>query len=140
MGNEQLGHSIKVCIRACRITHVINTISASQLHFLTNIRMLNWLFAASKLHKHRGTCCTAEWPYCPVAIYTLLIFINLNFDFLVLYKMYFQNSFANRSIKWKSNFTSHLQHSHLCCVRYKIYNSHLRPEFVYADTTRSLMS
>ena len=24
--------------------------------------------AASKLHKHRGTCCTAEWTYCPLAI------------------------------------------------------------------------
>ena len=103
--------------------------------------MLNWLFAASKLHKHRGTCCTAEWPYCPVTIlcadllifyiyFLLLIFINCNFDFLVLYKMYFQNSFANRSIKFKS-FTSHLQHSHPCCIRCKIYNSHLRPEFVY---------
>ena len=29
---------------------------------------LNWLVAASKLQKHRGTCCTAEWPYCPFAI------------------------------------------------------------------------
>ena len=27
------------------------------------IRMLNWLVAASKLHKHRVTCCTAEWPF-----------------------------------------------------------------------------
>ena len=25
--------------------------------------MLNWLVAASKLHKHRVTCCTAEWPF-----------------------------------------------------------------------------
>ena len=25
------------------------------------IGMLNWLVAASKLHKHRETCCTAEW-------------------------------------------------------------------------------
>ena len=24
--------------------------------------------AASKLHKHRGTCYTAEWPYCLFAI------------------------------------------------------------------------
>ena len=31
----------------------------------------------------------------------MLIWINFNFDFLVLYKMYFQNSFVNRSIKWK---------------------------------------
>ena len=27
------------------------------------IGMLNWLVAASKLHKHRVTCCTAEWPF-----------------------------------------------------------------------------
>ena len=27
------------------------------------IEMLNWLVAASKLHKHRETCCTAEWPF-----------------------------------------------------------------------------
>ena len=27
------------------------------------IGMLNWLVAASKLHKHRATCCTAEWPF-----------------------------------------------------------------------------
>ena len=27
------------------------------------IAMLNWLVAASKLHKHRETCCTAEWPF-----------------------------------------------------------------------------
>ena len=40
----------------------------------------------------------------------LLIFINFNFHFLNLYKMYFQNYFANRSIKLES-FTSHLQHS-----------------------------
>ena len=25
--------------------------------------MLNWLVAASKLHKHRVKCCTAEWPF-----------------------------------------------------------------------------
>ena len=27
------------------------------------IGMLNWLVAASKLHKRRETCCTAEWPF-----------------------------------------------------------------------------
>ena len=39
-----------------------------------------------------------------------LICLNYNFDFLVLYKMYFQNYFARRSIILES-FTSHLQHS-----------------------------
>ena len=51
----------------------------------------------------------------------LLIFTNFNFDFLLLYTMYFQNCFANRSIKLVS-FTSHLQNFALC-----------------TDTTRSLM-
>ncbi len=57
-----------------------------------------------------------------------LICINYNFDFLVLYKMYFQNYFARRSIILES-FTSHLQHSRPCCIRYT--NSRLRLEFVY---------
>ena len=35
------------------------------------IGMLNWLVAASKLHKHRETCCTAEWPF-----YSFLILCN----------------------------------------------------------------
>ena len=35
------------------------------------IKTLNWLVAASQLHKHRGTCCIAEWPYCPFAILCL---------------------------------------------------------------------
>ena len=57
-----------------------------------------------------------------------LICINYNFDFLVLYKMYFQNYFARRSIILES-FTSHLQHERPCCIRYT--NSRLRLEFVY---------
>ena len=32
------------------------------------IKTHNWLVAASKLHNHWGTGCTAEWPYCPFAI------------------------------------------------------------------------
>ena len=35
------------------------------------IETLNWLVATSKLHKHRGTCCIAEWPCCPFAILCL---------------------------------------------------------------------
>ncbi len=42
--------------------------------------------------------------------------------------MYFQNYFARRSIILES-FTSHLQHSRPCCIRYT--NSRLRLEFVY---------
>ena len=59
-----------------------------------------------------------------------LICINYNFDFLVLYKMYFQNYFSRRSIILES-FTSYFQefHSRPCCIRYT--NSRLRLEFVY---------
>ena len=32
------------------------------------IKTLNWLVAASKLHKLRETCYTVEWPYCPFAL------------------------------------------------------------------------
>ena len=35
------------------------------------IGMLNWLVAASKLHKHRVTCCTAEWPFYVFLFYGL---------------------------------------------------------------------
>ena len=46
--------------------HAITIPAASQLHFLAN---KNWLTAANKpAHKHSGTCCTAEWPYCLFAI------------------------------------------------------------------------
>ena len=27
----------------------------------------NWLVAGSKLHKHRGTCCIADWFHCRFA-------------------------------------------------------------------------
>ncbi len=47
-----------------------------------------------------------------------LICINYNFDFLVLYKMYFQNYFARRSIILES-FTSHLHVN----ITYKIADS-----------------
>ena len=35
------------------------------------IGMLNWLVAASKLHKHRETCCTAEWPFYHFLFYAI---------------------------------------------------------------------
>ena len=53
-------------------------------------------------HESEGVCITQYR--------ILFIFTNLNFDFLPLYKMYFQNCFANRYIKLVS-FTKHLQHS-----------------------------
>ena len=44
-------------------------------------------------------------------------FINFNFDFLALYKMYFRSYFANRYIKLES-FTNHLQHSRRFYIRH----------------------
>ena len=38
------------------------------LAFSQPVKCIFWLMAASKLHKHRETCCTAEWPYCPFAV------------------------------------------------------------------------
>ena len=40
------------------------------------IGMLNWLVAASKLHKHRETCCTAEWPFYSFLILWFWFAIN----------------------------------------------------------------
>ena len=46
----------------------------------------------------------------------LLICKNFNFDFLVLHQMYFQSYFVWSRTKLES-LTSHLQHSHPCCIR-----------------------
>ena len=40
------------------------------------IEMLNWLVAASKLHKHRETCCTAEWPFYSFLILWFYVLID----------------------------------------------------------------
>ena len=64
-----------------------------------------------------------------------LICINYNFDFLVLYKMYFQNYFARRSIILES-FTSHLQHERPCCIRYTNLIQHGRSCCKYYLTCR----
>ena len=45
----------------------------------------------------------------------ILICVDFEFDFLVLYRMYFQNYFANRSIKLQS-LTCYLLHSRPCCI------------------------
>ena len=46
------------------------------------IGMLNWLVAASKLHKHRETCCTAEWLFYSFLIlwYIYIIVVIVKFD------------------------------------------------------------
>ena len=102
--------SWSLCIRACR--HRMLALSQPGNCIFWPIITLNWLFAASKLHKHIGIHKDTAWVSVLSIRYTvpryrvLLIFTNCNFDFLVLYKMYFQNNFANKSIKLKS-FTSH---------------------------------
>ena len=58
-----------------------------------------------------------ETVYTLIYRFLSIFMLNFNFDFLLLYKMYFQNYFTNRSIKLES-FTSHLQHSRPCCIRY----------------------
>ena len=65
------------------------------------IGMLNWLVAGSKLHKHRETCCTAEWPF-----YSFLILrLHLSTGALAIYRdVYFVYSTFQRSISkfsWK---------------------------------------
>ena len=40
------------------------------------IGMLHWLVAASKLHKHRETCCTAEWPFYSFLILCLQVMLK----------------------------------------------------------------
>ena len=70
-----LGHRIRIHRRATRVgafevfeaAHVaLRTLLAFSQPvncIFWPIGMLNWLVAASKLHKHRETCCTAEWPF-----------------------------------------------------------------------------
>ena len=66
--NMQLGHSVEVCVpkifairMLLALSQIVNCISCP-------IKMLYWLFAASKLYKYRTTFCTGEWPCCPFAI------------------------------------------------------------------------
>ena len=42
--------------------------------------MLNWLVAASKLHKHRETCCTAEWPFYSFLILWYRVAVKVHND------------------------------------------------------------
>ena len=70
-----LGHRIRIHRRATRVgtfevfeaAHVaLRTLLAFSQPvncIFWPIGMLNWLVAASKLHKHSETCCTAEWPF-----------------------------------------------------------------------------
>ena len=59
------------------------------------IGMLNWLVAASKLHKHRETCCTAEWPF---------------YSFLIL-------CFRHQAQILNINYNKHLRMSKIKCIR-----------------------
>ena len=69
-------HSIRMNSRATQLKFVCPRMSYYACYCIISavncifwsIETLNWLVAVSKLHKHRGTCCTAEWPYCPFAI------------------------------------------------------------------------
>ena len=70
-----LGHRIRIHRRATRVG-TFEVFEAAHVALRTllpfsqpvncifwPIGMLNWLVAASKLHKHSETCCTAERPF-----------------------------------------------------------------------------
>ena len=71
------------------------------------IGMLNWLVAASKLHKHRETCCTAEWPF---------------YSFLIVW--YYVNSLKDEPIdvKW-DEFETTVKHIMNTCIPNKLTSS-----------------
>ena len=59
--NEQQGHVFEVCVSAHVALRMLLAFSQPVNCIFWPIKTLNWLVAASKLHKRRGTCCTAEW-------------------------------------------------------------------------------
>ena len=67
------------------------------------IGMLNWLVAASKLHKHRETCCTAEWPF---------------YSFLILWRKYVQTTapIPTNSLDGTVWWFKKLLHTHHCKI------------------------
>ena len=67
------------------------------------IGMLNWLVAASKLHKHRVTCCTAEWPFYSFLILCPTPFIYLRTQHVSLHA-------CKISCKCIGKFVFHLNH------------------------------
>ena len=86
-------------------------------------KTLNWLVAVSKLRKHRGTCCTAEWPYCPFAIlwrlsvYVLLVISSLRITTVHQYSY---------RIKLENNISVKLSHYyiyHTLAIVTEAYNS-----------------
>ena len=66
--NKQYGNSIEFCVPAHFVLRMLLAFSQPVNCIFWRIETLNWLVATSKLHKHRKTCFTAEWPYCAFAI------------------------------------------------------------------------
>ena len=61
-----------VCPRMWHYIRMLLALSQSVNCIFWPIKALNCLVAASKLHKHRMTCCTAAaWPYCRYTVVQL---------------------------------------------------------------------
>ena len=63
------GHAFEVCVFAhVALRAFFFALSQPVSCIFWPMKVLNWLVAASKLHRHWETCCTAGWPYCAFAI------------------------------------------------------------------------
>ena len=69
--NKQKGHSSQnlqsLCPHACCITYVHYAGSGQSIASCGQWKCwtgYSAIILVSQLHKNRGTCCTAEWPYC----------------------------------------------------------------------------
>ena len=60
--NEQQGHLFKICVSAHVAFRMLLALSQPVNCIFWPIKTLNWMVAASKLHKHKGSGYTAEWP------------------------------------------------------------------------------
>ena len=80
----------------------IQYLELQNLYVKQVVKLTDNLWGKHKGNHEREGVCTVIPRYR-----ILLIFMSFNFDFLILYQMYFQNYFANGSIKLES-FTSHL--------------------------------
>ena len=61
-------HAFEVCVPAHVALGAFFAFSQPVNCIFWPMKVLNWLVAESKLHRHWETCCTAGWPYCAFAI------------------------------------------------------------------------
>ena len=93
---------------------------------------LNWLVAASKLHKHEGTCYTVEWPYCPFAILWLnssILLTTINNDSFRQFRFQKSGQVARREL-----FVLRLKHFITKIVdKYNFRSTYCKNEFYPAQ-------